>query len=174
MNELLPLPDDPLTGLIVSVFRLHGALIAAGDHLVSDLNLTSSRWQVLGAIAASPTPLPVASIARNMGLTRQGVRTVVKELVATGMVYLAPNPHHQRADLVLLTPEGKRTNDAAKARQGPWVGTLGNEIPPERIVESVELLQTLLGRLNEQSQAKHESSINEQPPGETQTKRNET
>ena len=147
MSELLPLPDDPLTGLIVSIFRLHGSLIAAGDQLVSDLHLTSSRWQVLGAIAASPTPLPVASIARNMGLTRQGVRTVVKELVAAGLVYLAPNPHHLRADLVLLTPQGELTNAAAKARQGPWVEMLGREIPAERIIESVDLLQTLLGRL---------------------------
>ena len=147
MSDLLPLPDDPMTGLIVSVFRLNGALIAAGDQLVSDLHLTSSRWQVLGAIAAAPVPLPIASIARNMGLTRQAVRVLVTGLAADDLVYLAPNPHHRRAQLVLLTPEGKAANAAAKARQIPWAEILGRDIPAERITESVTLLQTLLERL---------------------------
>ena len=71
-------PVDQLTDLIVETFRLNGRLLAAGDGLVADLGLTSARWQVLGAIAASPVPLPVASIARNMGLSRQGVQRLAR------------------------------------------------------------------------------------------------
>ncbi len=51
---------------------MYGDLLAAGDALVGDLGLTSARVQVLAPIALSPVPLPVAHIARNMGLTRQG------------------------------------------------------------------------------------------------------
>ena len=47
---------EALTDLVLAVFRLNGRLLAAGDHLVSDLGLTSARWQVLGAIAHSAKP----------------------------------------------------------------------------------------------------------------------
>lgn len=140
-------PDDQLTRLIVAVFRLNGALIAAGDQLVADLPLTSARWQVLGAVAQSAAPLPVASIARNMGLTRQGIRAIVKELIAADLVQLAPNPHHRRAQLVHLTPEGQRANAEAMARQRPWAKSVAEGVPADRIADTVDLLHALLARL---------------------------
>lgn len=85
---------------------MNGDLLAAGDALVGDLGLTSARWQVLGAIALSPVPLPVAHIARNMGLTRQAVQRLVDDMRADGFVRLEPNPHHRRAMLVLATERG--------------------------------------------------------------------
>ena len=75
-----------LTDLIIGVFRLNGALLVSGDALVEDLGLTSARWQVLGAIALSPVPLPVAHLARNMGLTRQAVQRSVDEMRHDGLV----------------------------------------------------------------------------------------
>ena len=59
---------DALTSLILEVFRLNGCLISAGDDLVSDLGLTSARWQVLGAMALTPAAETVARLARSMGL----------------------------------------------------------------------------------------------------------
>ena len=87
--------------LIVAVFRLNGRLLVAGDRLVASLGLTSARWQVLGAIALSPAPEPVARLARNMGLNRQGVQRIVGELVAEDFVELKDNPHHRSAKLVV-------------------------------------------------------------------------
>ena len=51
---------EALTDLVLAVFRLNGRLLTAGDRLVSDLGLTSARWQVLGAIALAPSLQPVA------------------------------------------------------------------------------------------------------------------
>ena len=93
-----PSTNDPhrlrraLTGLVIEVFRVNGDLLATGDAMVHDLGLTSARWQVLGAIALSPVPLPVAHIARNMGLTRQAVQRNVDDMRADGLVRLEPNP----------------------------------------------------------------------------------
>jgi DNA-binding MarR family transcriptional regulator len=89
--------------LIVTVFRLNGRLLVAGDRLVAHLGLTSARWHVLGAIALSPAPEPVAPLARNMGLNRQGVQRIVGKLVAEGFVELKDNPHHRSAKLVVMT-----------------------------------------------------------------------
>ena len=106
------------TRLILAVFRFHGRLLAAGDLLTGDLGLTSARWQVLGAI--DERPLPVAQIARNMGLTRQGVQRTADALARDGFVAFAPNPDHRRAKLLALTERGRRTLDAVNRRQVAW------------------------------------------------------
>lgn len=114
MNDI-----DRINRLVLEVFRLNGVLLAAGDALVAPYRLTSARWQVMGALAFADTPLPVAHIARNMGLTRQGVQRLVNEMVADGLVVLADNPHHARAKLVRLTPDGAAAYAAANAAWRP-------------------------------------------------------
>lgn len=138
-----------LTDLILDVFRLNGALLAAGDALVGDLGLTSARWQVLGAAAMAPVPLPVASLARTMGLSRQGVQRLVGEMVADGLLALAPNPHHRRAPLVRLTPAGEAAHATAMARQRDWAAALARGVPAAAIREADALLRLLRHRLDD-------------------------
>src|SRR5262245_32231600 len=116
--------SETITSLIIEVFRLNGCLLEAGDSLVGDVGLTSARWQVLGAVAAAAAPLPVAHIARNMGLTRQAVQRLANDLERDGLIRFAPNPHHERAKLVVLTDAGKRAFATAMRRQGPWAARL--------------------------------------------------
>ena len=111
--------NDLVPDLVVAVFRLNGTLVETGNELVGQLGLTTAWWQVLGALFRSPTPLPVAHIARNMGLSRQSVQRNVDLLAGRGMVRFAPNPHHQRAKLVVLTAAGSTAMKAADARQQP-------------------------------------------------------
>ena len=96
-----------LTALTLAIFRTNGALIAAGDALTAPLGLSSARWQVMGAIALAGQPLTVAQIARNMGLTRQGVQRLIDELERQGIAGFEDNPHHKRAKLVRLTAAGE-------------------------------------------------------------------
>ena len=81
-----------MTGLILAIFRLNGRLLLAGDRLVAGLDLTSARWQVLGAIALAERPQPVAWLARNMGLNRQGVQRIVNEMRDDGLLEIAAQP----------------------------------------------------------------------------------
>jgi DNA-binding MarR family transcriptional regulator len=129
--------------LIVALFRLNGRLLLAGDRLVAGLGLTSARWQVLGAIALSPVPEPVARLARNMGLNRQGVQRIVGELVAEGFVELKDNPHHRSAKLVVMTAKGAQAYDAALRAQTPWVNMLGEGFDPKSIEKAGRVLERL-------------------------------
>ena len=138
---------NAVTDLILETFRLNGRLLEAGDNLVADLGLTSARWQVLGAIAMSPVPLPVAYIARNMGLARQSVQRIANELEQAGIIRFAPNPHHQRAKLVLLTNHGEALFRAASTRQAHWSNALAQDLDPERIEAATLLLRDLRQRL---------------------------
>ena len=136
-----------LTDLIIGVFRLNGALLVSGDALVGDLGLTSARWQVLGAIALSPVPLPVAHLARNMGLTRQAVQRSVDEMRNDGLVRLDPNPHHRRAMLVTMTELGSSAYRAASERQERWADVLAAGLSPEDIEAASLLMRELQRRL---------------------------
>ena len=138
---------EGLTELVIEVFRLNGALLSAGDDLVGDLGLTSARWQVLGAIAMSPVPLPVAHLARNMGLTRQAVQRVSDEMRAEGFVGFEPNPHHRRAVLVVMTERGDAAYRAASERQTRWADALAAGLSPEIIGGAADLLREMQRRL---------------------------
>ena len=142
--------SEPLlaaTELILETFRLNGALLEAGDALVAPLGLTSARWQVLGAIAAAPAPLPVAHIARNMGLSRQAVQRLVNEMARDRLVRLADNPHHQRARLVLMTERGRTAFDDAMARQRPWARKLARGLSAAQLTEACRVLRAVRDRL---------------------------
>jgi DNA-binding MarR family transcriptional regulator len=143
---------EALTQLLLDIFRLNGRLLISGDRLVADIGLTSARWQVLGAIGLAEAALPVAHVARNMGLTRQAVQRIVNELAAEGLIEFAANPHHRRAKLVLLTAEGRRLYQAALQRQMPWVNGLAGLLDKEKIATATHVIRTLIRQL-EESQA---------------------
>ena len=132
-----------VTELILEVFRLNGLLLAAGDRLVADLGLTSARWQVLGAVALASSPMPVAWIARNMGLTRQAVQRIVNELSGEGVLAFDDNPHHRRAKLVVLTDRGVKLYRAVEARRAPWAKALAEGQAPRALTAALTTLREL-------------------------------
>jgi DNA-binding MarR family transcriptional regulator len=138
---------EAVTALIVEVFRLNGRLLAAGDRLAAPVGLTSARWQVLGAAAASPTAETVARLARNMGLYRQGVQRIVNELASEGLVEFTDNPHHRRAKLVVLTKIGREAFDAVDRLQKPWADGLADGLDVEAVRTAFGILKTLRERL---------------------------
>ncbi len=140
---------EAVTALILDVFRLNGRLQLAGDRLVSELGLTSARWQILGAIAYSDRPESVAWHARTMGVHRQGVQRIINELSKEGIVEFQSNPHHKRARLVVLTPKGQELYEAAIARQIPWVNKLSEGLSPDDIATAQNVVGCLKARLEE-------------------------
>jgi len=141
-------PPDPLTELILEVFRVNGRLIAAGDELVAPLGLTSARWQVLGAIALAAEPTTVAGLARSMGLTRQSVQRIINELAGEQVVRLVDNPQHRRAKRVVFTSRGEALVGEANKRQAPWARALSEHFEPSLIAQSTALLRALRERLD--------------------------
>jgi DNA-binding MarR family transcriptional regulator len=144
--------EDIVTDLVLETFRLNGRLLVSGDALVADLGLTSARWQVLGAMVLSPVPLSVAQIARNMGLTRQAVQRLVNEMQGDGLVRLAPNPHHQRAKLVVLSATGKTAFATAMKRQVAWANDLAAGLSVKQIQTAAATLRRVRQRLDERTE----------------------
>ena len=136
-----------LTGLVLDLFRLSSRMLAVGDRLVAGLGLTSARWQVLGAIVEAARPQPVAWLARDLGANRQNVQRIVHDLAAEGLVAFAPNPHHRRAPLVVLTDQGREAFAAAMRLQAPWINRLADGLRVEDLATVQAVVATLRRRL---------------------------
>lgn len=137
MDETKRTPaGNALSYIILDLLKLSSRMLLAGDRLVANLGLTSARWQVLGTIVAADRPQPVAWIARDMGANRQNIQRIVNDLEKEGLLAFEPNPHHRRAQLVVLTDKGRQTFDAAARLQAPWV----NEISEGLLVEDIDAM----------------------------------
>ena len=136
---------EAFTKLVIETFRLNGRLLEAGDGLCAGLGLSSARWQVLGAI--DEDRLPVAHVARNMGLTRQAVQRVADELEREGFIAYCENPHHRRAKLASLTAKGRAALDEVTKRQIVWANEVAAGIDPTTLWAAVQLGEALRQRL---------------------------
>ncbi|MFF7072763.1 MarR family winged helix-turn-helix transcriptional regulator [Streptomyces pseudovenezuelae] len=125
----------------LGVFRLNGQFLAVADELAEPAGLTAAWWQVLGAVL--PEPLPVAGIAREMGITRQSVQRIADLLVERGLAAYRPNPAHRRAKLLAPTEEGR----AAVRRIDPGHAALADRLAEAfgeaELAEAVGVLERL-------------------------------
>jgi DNA-binding MarR family transcriptional regulator len=141
---------DALTGLLLDLFRLTSRLLASGDRLVGPLALTSARWQVLGAIVEAGGPQPVAWLARDLGAARQNVQRIINDLHRAGLVGFAPNPHHRRAQLVVLTDAGRTTFESAMKLQAPWANALAEGLSVRDLESVGRVVRVLRRRLEDE------------------------
>lgn len=133
------------TELVLAIFRANGRILRAGERMGRDLDLTSPRWQVLGAIAARPKT--VAQIGRDFELTRQGILWLVKSMLKEGLVELIDNPDHRRAKLVRMTPKGRSRWQSISERQLVWSEDLAKSFDRAELkagLRAVERMSALL------------------------------
>ncbi|SRR5579875_287095 len=138
---------EALTDLILSLFRVNNLTLAWGDRLVGPLGLTSARWQILGAIVFADRPQPVAWLARDLGANRQNVQRIVNDLAEEALVVFEPNPHHRRAQLVVLTDKGRHTYDAAIRAYNPRANALAKGLPISDIDAARRVMAALRAKL---------------------------
>ena len=137
-----------LTDIILKTFKLNGLLVAEGDQLVKEHELTSARWKVLGALSNGSAAMTVPDIARMMGQSRQAVQRLSNEMVEDGLLATQPNPEHQRAKLLTLTDDGKKAYEQAMQKQIPWVNSLASDIKKDDLQLASDVLGKLISQLD--------------------------
>ncbi|MGP4088428.1 MarR family winged helix-turn-helix transcriptional regulator [Streptomyces sp. KR55] len=133
--------QDLFSRSALGAFRLNGRFLAVAEELARPAGLTAAWWQVLGAVLREP--LPVAGIARAMGITRQSVQRIADLLVERGLAEYRPNPAHRRAKLLAPTADGL----AAVHRIGPghaaYADRLAEALGDDGLAEAVRVLERL-------------------------------
>jgi DNA-binding MarR family transcriptional regulator len=139
--------QDLLSAASIATFKLNGQFLALAEELARPAGLTAAWWQVLGAVLGGP--LPVAGIAREMGLTRQSVQRIADILVTRGLAEYRDNPAHRRAKLLVPTGAGR----AAIGRIGPGhadaAGRLAAALGEDALAGAVETLHGLSAALDQ-------------------------
>jgi DNA-binding MarR family transcriptional regulator len=136
---------DAFSRFAILVFRLSGALGAAGDALAKPAGQTSARWQVLAG--AESGAMTVADIARTLGLQRQSIQRVADLLEAEGLVRYVENPRHRRAMLLTLTESGGAALRSIQEAQRAWADALGAKVGQARLERATETLDAALRAL---------------------------
>ncbi|GAA3151413.1 MarR family winged helix-turn-helix transcriptional regulator [Streptomyces rectiviolaceus] len=139
--------QDLLSRTALGVFRLNGQFLSVADELAKPGGLTAAWWQVLGAVLREP--LPVAGIARAMGITRQSVQRIADLLVRRGLAEYVPNPAHRRAKLLRPTDEGLTAVRKIGPGHADMAARLSQALGEEEFAETVRVLERLSGVLAE-------------------------
>ncbi|MEV6072885.1 MarR family transcriptional regulator [Nocardia sp. NPDC052001] len=129
----------------ITSFKLNGQFLAIAEELANPAGLTAAWWQVLGAVLHEP--LPVAGIAREMGITRQSVQRIADLLVQKGFAEYRPNPQHKRAKLVAGTEEGRAAVRRINPQHAEWAARLVAELGMDRFTRIVDSLTDLSAAL---------------------------
>jgi DNA-binding MarR family transcriptional regulator len=90
-------------------------------------------------------PQPVAWLARNLGANRQNVQRIVNDLEKEEFVAFEANPHHRRAQLVILTDKRRQVYADAMALQAPWINSLSDGIA----VNDIKTMQAIMASLRQ-------------------------
>ncbi|SEL54063.1 MarR family winged helix-turn-helix transcriptional regulator [Rhodococcus maanshanensis] len=141
-----PKPAELLSGAALTAFRLNGQFLAVAEQLARPAGLTAAWWQVLGAIVDEP--LPVAGIARAMGITRQSVQRIADLMVDKGFAEYLPNPAHRRAKLLQLTAEGRAAMSRITPDQRAFADRLANQLGVEEFRRALDALEKMSAALD--------------------------
>lgn len=141
-------PSEPelLSRTALAAFRLNGQFLAAAEAMARPAGLTAAWWQVLGAVLREP--LPVAGIARAMGVTRQSVQRVADLLAGRGLAEYIPNPAHRRAKLLRPTEEGRAAVRRIDPAHAEFARRLAGSMGPGELEETVRVLERLVDAMD--------------------------
>ncbi|MDP9993338.1 DNA-binding MarR family transcriptional regulator [Variovorax boronicumulans] len=85
------------------------------------------------------------------------MQRIVNDLEKENLVAFEANPHHWRAQLVVLTERGKQVYTDAMALQAPWINGLSDGID----VDDIQTMQKIMASLRQ----KLEQDTEEEEPG---------
>ncbi|MEV5338780.1 helix-turn-helix domain-containing protein [Streptomyces sp. NPDC052676] len=133
--------QDLFSRSAIGVFRLNGQFLAVAEELARPAGLTAAWWQVLGAVLREP--LPVAGVARAMGITRQSVQRIADLLVERGLAEYRPNPAHRRAKLLAPTEDGRAAITRIDPGHAAYADRLADAFGEAELAAAVEALERL-------------------------------
>ena len=143
--------QDLMASAAITTFKLNGQFLAIAEELAGSAGLTAAWWQVLGAVLHDP--LPVAGIAREMGITRQSVQRIADLLVDRGLAEYRNNPAHRRAKLVASTHQGRAAIAEIAPGHADFARRLAKAMGREELIHALaamtklsETLDALAGR----------------------------
>jgi DNA-binding MarR family transcriptional regulator len=107
-------PAAPNLGLLLlRAFEWFDDALLARQHAMGWGEMTRPFSLIFGYL--EPGGSRPSGLARRIGVSRQAIHATLNEMVALDLITLAPDPHDQRAKLVVPTERGRHMIAAARA-----------------------------------------------------------
>jgi DNA-binding MarR family transcriptional regulator len=103
--------------------RLYSLLKAVGDKMDAEIGVTAGMRAVMSSLAAAGGRT-VPQLARERGVSRQHLQSVINELLDAGLVASERNPSHRRSPLLALSEEGRRRLKAIGEREAQYLARI--------------------------------------------------
>ncbi len=118
---------DPLSRLLLETYRAVGSAAGEALRFAGGPDVTPAAWRLL--VRLGPDGARAASLARELGMSRQASGQLVAELERAGYVERRQDPRDGRARRVRLTSSGKELvregRTALEALESRWADRLG-------------------------------------------------
>jgi len=112
------------------------------EQLHQDLGVNPSMRAVMEALSTR-SPQTVPDIAKNKGVSRQHIQTIMNSLQAEGFVDTFDNPAHKRSPLFNLTSKGRTVFAKIKEREKEPLQRLAAVMSSESLKHAQEALSQL-------------------------------
>jgi DNA-binding MarR family transcriptional regulator len=108
--------------------------------LRKDFDVTLPRFDLMAQIDRTPDGMTLGELSSRMMVSNGNVTGLVERLVADGLIARKPAPNDRRAQIVRLTPAGRRAFRAmARAHEG-WILKIFSDLRPSEISTLMGLL----------------------------------
>lgn len=129
---------EPLAKLL---WRAHHWFRTAATARLDDGTGTVSPANATLLSQLDPDGMPMADLARLMGVSTPAIHQMVHHLVAVGLLEVGPNPRSGRSKLVLLTPDGFTRRRQAMALLADLENELAHRIGRRRVTALRDALE---------------------------------
>jgi DNA-binding MarR family transcriptional regulator len=113
--------------------------------LRESFGITLPRFDLLAQLDRAPEGLTMGELSRRLMVSNGNVTGLIDRLVAEGLVARRPAPDDRRAQLVQLTPTGKKAFDGMTPAHQSWIHEMLGELDRNELAA----LYAGLGRLKE-------------------------
>ena len=110
--------------------------------LRAEFDTTLPRFDLMAQLDRAPKGMTLGELSQRMMVSNGNVTGLVERLVEQGLIDRRPSEKDRRAQIVTLTPEGRRFFRAMARTNANWIG----EMLAELSQTDIETLLRLLGR----------------------------
>lgn len=104
---------------------------------------TLPRFDLLAQLARAPAGMTLGELSQRMMVSAGNITGLVDRLVEAGQLHRVPLPTDRRAQIVKLTPAGRREFRRMAQEHETWIASLFEGLSPR----DIEALMTGLGKL---------------------------
>jgi DNA-binding MarR family transcriptional regulator len=136
-------PDDHKTELRLWLRIFTCKVLIEGEvrrRLRDSFGVTLPRFDLMAQLDRTPNGMTLGELSQRMMVSNGNVTGLVDRLVAQKLIDRRPSPVDRRAQIVSLTPEGRKAFRAMARANGDWIGEIFANLTPGEIDELMGLL----------------------------------